>query len=373
MKRMIGLILTIGCLVSFIFSAQVQNTDKPLKGEWNFNPQEVWKLNQAGNQLLASPGQVMVAKDGTIYLFEAKLNINFIFDSNGKFIKAFGNQGEGPGEIRNQGTSYLAGPYLIISDSERFHYFKPDATFLRFVTKSNLLRGNNLFINEDELISAPQYKTDTPDGSGKIVISNLKTGNDKTLATFPMPETIFAQLGENKISITVPGLTPIMIMGAGNNALYYGMNDHYEIHSIDFNGKPLASFSLDRSAKSISNEDKRKMFSSDPGKPLNPIQQQIVQKTGNKVTFFSRIDVINGLVYVFESLLEESCKNWQVDIFSPEGKYLYHGVIQLHEQAMLSFALSNVVFDEGFLYVVLETPDGEVFLAKYKCQLPQNN
>jgi len=364
-------LLTIG------LHADVTNPDKPLKGEWDFNLKKVWEINKAGDEIFARPIQIMVSNEGNIYIFESKKPINYLLDCTGKLIKSFGNKGEGPGEIRNQGQFYLIGDKLIVGDSGRFHYFKKSGQYIKYITKSNLLRGAHFFISENELISAPHYKVDMADGIGKISISNLADKKETVLAQFTMPETVFVQINEMKISILVMEVTPVMNMGfddgsfSGKKRLYYGMNDKYIIHAVDLKGKKLCSFSIDRSPQNISDEEKKKLWGKGPESKLNEMDKQIINKTGNKVTCFSRIDVIKGLVYVFESILGENPPVWKLDIFSLEGKYLYHAKIQPGNDVSLYFPLGNLVIKEDHLYAVLEQEDsGEIFLTKYKIQLP---
>ena len=61
-------------------------------------------------------------------------------------------------------------------------------------------------------------------------------------------------------SLIVPGLTPLMTVGYGNGRLYYGRSDTYKIQVTNLNGKFLASFSLDRGKKRVSDAVKGKYF-----------------------------------------------------------------------------------------------------------------
>ncbi|MCP5105541.1 MAG: 6-bladed beta-propeller [bacterium] len=90
-----------------LFSTEIKNTDKPLKGTWDFSPQKVWETQTAGDDLLVDVRQIRVDDGGNIYLMEGKHSKLYVFDTDGKFRFAFGKKGSGPGEYRFAFTSFL--------------------------------------------------------------------------------------------------------------------------------------------------------------------------------------------------------------------------------------------------------------------------
>ncbi|MCP4147569.1 MAG: hypothetical protein GY757_07445 [bacterium] len=59
---------------SFLYAGvnNVENSDKPLKSDWDFKLQKLWNINSAGNMVIAQPGQMLVADDGTLYVQDTK-------------------------------------------------------------------------------------------------------------------------------------------------------------------------------------------------------------------------------------------------------------------------------------------------------------
>jgi hypothetical protein len=370
---MIVILMVLSGMRIFSFTG-IKNPDTPLKGEWDFKPVKIWTIDRAGDRFLARPGQIAAAPDGTVYLHDTKHKVNFIFSPEGKFIKAFGEKGEGPSEIRNQWKMDIVNNRLMISDADRIHYFTLDGTYVKSVIKSNLSRTRNLFIDENQMVSAPLFKVDNPDGIGKIIRYQLKTREQVVLVRFPMPTPYFVRLGGREIVISVPSLTPDMILGyddgrdPGKQRILYGINNEYIIHSVDLNGKSLDSFALNRGKRKISTLEKRKHMQGDRSQ-LDEMGRQVAKVTPNQLTYFNKIEVHNGLIYVFESSMENTPKSQKVDIFSREGKYLYCSHIALQGNVKM-YRPSTLVIQDNYLYLRLQGEEGEMMIGKYRVNLP---
>ena len=81
---------------------EVKNPDRPLKGKWNFKPEHVWTIDEAGDDSLARPRALLVSDNGTVYVYDPKNRKNYIFNNEGQFIKSFARRGEGPGEVAHR-------------------------------------------------------------------------------------------------------------------------------------------------------------------------------------------------------------------------------------------------------------------------------
>ena len=98
------------------------------------------------------------------------------------------------------------------------------------------------------------------------------------------------------------------------------------------------------------------------------MMDQMIKGMPDVATFFSRIFIgKNGLIYIFVSDLENE-DGQGVDIFSPEGKYLYHGEIKVEEGSKIR---SPIAFYKNSIYMFVEDEEGESSLIKYKIDLPE--
>ena len=367
-KRILIPILLFLFPIIMIFS-EVANKDKPQHGDWDFKLEKVWEIGRAGDDVLGLPQGLLVSDDGTLYLNDEANRTDYIFGPRGDFIGAFAKRGEGPGEVQRHGRFFFAGGKVIVPDIGRIHYFTKKGEYLTTVRKD---REPHAFVDEDRLIDAPLSPVYLPEGKGKITLCDLRSGKDKVIAEFSAFEGGVARSGEMAVDVIAPLFSPLMTIGYSGDRLYWGMSDRYMIHVTDLDGKDITSFSVDRKKTRVSTRDKRDFFNK--GNMPADMLKQIVDGLPDEVTCFHRIEVHNKLIFVFVpdiDLENKILRTRQIDIFSPEGKYLYRAHLNFgKDRVHLSSPLQNMVINNGFLYAILQDEEAKVFLAKYKISLP---
>jgi hypothetical protein len=166
-----------------------------------------------------------------------------------------------------------------------------------------------------------------------------------------------------------------MILGHAENRLYWGVNTSYMINVSDLGGKKINTFSVKRKGKKVSDKFKKKYFES-PNLPEEMLNQ-IAESLPNEISFFYRLEVHNGLVYVFVpdvDLNSKRAKLKQIDIFSPEGEYLYRAYIKFEKNRQHLFSpLNNLVIQNRHLYAVLMDEEDNALVAKYEIAPPNGN
>ena len=361
-------------LVAFI-QAPVVNPDKPLKGEWNFKIEKVWEIDRAGDDVLGKPFSLTATEDGILYVYDTANNVTFIFDKDGNFIRAFARSGQGPGEVMGQELIHLVNRKVFIPARNGIKVFTKDGEFIRTVKQEGRQLDPSIFLNEDEIISAPKTAVFLPDGKGTIIRKNIKTGEETMISEFSLQDWGMAQSREQQVDIISIGFSPLMILGYAQNRLYWGMNTSYMINVTDLSGKKISSFSVKRKSRKVSDNFKKKYFDA-PNLPPEMITQ-IADSFPNDISFFHRIEVHNGLVYVFVPDVDLENKRAmlkQIDIFSPEGEYLYRAYIKFEKNRHHLFSpLNNLVIQNSHLYAVLMDEEYNVRVAKYKIALPNGN
>ncbi len=347
----------------------IANPDKPRKGEWDFKLTKIWEVDRAGDEVLGFPFSLMATDKGALYVFDAANNANYIFDKDGHFIRAFARRGQGPGEVLGQDRTHSVDGKIYIPAVSGIHVFAEDGEFE--VGSLN----PRLFLNGDEIISAPLTAAFLPDGRGKIVRKNIRTGMETALAEFSLEDWGIGQSGDSVVDIVAIGFSPLMIVGYADDRLYWGMNTAYRINVTDLGGRKIRTFSLKRRARKVTDSFKRSCFAS-PNLPAEALDQ-IAESLPNKISHFYRIEVHNGLIHVFVPDIDAESKKAklkQIDIFSPEGEYLYRARIRFEKDLKPLFSpLDNLVIRNGYLYAVLTDDKDNVRLAKYGIALPDGN
>jgi hypothetical protein len=350
--------------------SEVKNADKPRKGEWDFNPVKLWEIESAGADVFGVPASMQVSDEDCLYVYDKGNKRNYIFDSDGNFIKTYGVKGQGPGEAREQSSFFIVDDKILIVDVGRIHYFRLDGTYLHSIVNSLYSRRPVLFLNEHEFVAVPLGVFEVPGFKAQIKRFNLESEQETVIADFEIFKGGIGRKGKLVGSLIVPGLTPLMTVGYGNGSLYYGRSDTYKIQITDLSGKLLNTFSLGRKKKKVPEDVKKKNF----GRYARMSKQaldQIISTTPNEATFFCRIEIHQGLIYVFVPDVSRH-NRLKIDIFSPEGKYLYRGNLAIENNlTMMEPQTSNPYIKDDFLYISVMDEDDNVKIIKYQISMPE--
>jgi len=380
MKTLLLSIFFLTTTIALSLSGQVVNPDKPSKGEWDFKLKQVWEVEQAGDDIFAQLTGLLVAenpkdpKNAHLYIRDSKNHKTHIFTTDGQYLSAFAPRGEGPGEVRNHMSVYLAGNALVISDFDKLHFFKQDGTFIKSVSNIFFRRRPVFFIDQEEFIAAPINVFQGPDRKGIIRRVNLQTGKDKVISEFQVFEggDIRSSTRERRPArlIVIVGLSPLMTAAPGkDNKLYYGVSNEYKIYVSNLEGKALSWFSVERKNKRISPKQKKQLFAGIRNLEEDE-RKRLMDNFPDEPTYFYRIEEVEGLIYVSVpdplSRFPGHQNPKQIDIFSLEGKYLYRS----HMKFDGNRKPLSLLFRKGLLYAVLEDEDGSITLAKYHISQP---
>jgi hypothetical protein len=341
------------------------NLDKPKYGDWDLKPKKIWTIEGAGNDVFSMP-DVLVSDEGTLFIYDWKNKRSYLFDKYGQFVKIYSKRGEGPGEIRFYMKGLLIKDKHIIVDFDRLHYFSKAGNYLHSIPNIFTEREPQFFIDEQQFFSAPSHDISTRPGN--IQFNHLGTKAKNVVKTL---DPLNAKEVRETPSINIIGLTPQIIIGydpIGQN-IYYGTNNLYLIHRMDLEGKASLSFSIQRQQESVSDDRIRAEADLFGGEPINPRQMKSLSK---KTTYFHRLQIIDGLIYVFNGNFGLHWEKQQIDVFSLKGEYLYKIVFIPEEGEKIYFSRSNILIKKSHLYTVLEDEGGEVKIIKYEITLPRN-
>lgn len=343
----------------------------PLRGKWDFKQEMAWEIYQAGDDVFGEPGALLVSEQGTGYFHDTKNMKHYMISRDGKFIRAFGKRGEGPGEVNNfwESELFMVDDRLVVTDAAKIHYFTLRGEYIRSVINNLFRRRPVHFLGKNKFIYSPVYKREMPDGIGKICIFDLKSAVDRILIPFKIPDSGTISMGNAYYSFDIGGLTPMMTVACHENKVYYGMNDSNVITVCDLEGNNLNQFSLDCRRTPVSEEAKRKLFGTWGERP--EVVEKMIKATPEVLTCFVRIDIQNQLIFIYRAFFGPSQRSQIVDIFSSGGQYLYQASFHPSKNSMLYLThLKNLVVRDGFLYAFEEDKDGEIKLVKYRVKLP---
>lgn len=366
-------LITLAVIFLVLFSVSLQgeivNQDKPEKGTGTFNITELWQVSEGEGNPFGNIRSILASKDGVLCCLDDKLKRLFLFDKDGKLIKGFGNKGEGPGEIKlfRQASLYNAGDKIAVQDSDRIHYFNWEGEFLE--SKQNLRSRNPImFLSQYEFITAPRNILAAPGGVAEVKMINLTTGKETLITKFSMFKGGAIQDGRGQAAIIANGLTPLFELGKFGDRLYYGVSDKYNIEISDMSGKVINSFSLKREKKRVTEEEKAApILRGAKGLAPEELLRTLAKKLPDEETYFTDIQSQNGLIWVFVTQWTRN-NSHQIDIFSPDGKYLYRKFVKVDSEYKIDKA---PLINGEYLYLVLQNEEDESIVAKYKIDLPK--
>ena len=367
-------------ILIFVFSvfavnmnAEIKNENKPLKGEWDFQPQPVWEVESAGDDVLSEARAIHPDDNGNVFLFEGKHRKFFAFAPDGKFLYSFGKTGEGPGEYKLVFDFFLVGNYVIAPDQGKIHYFTRKGEFVKSANPG-VLFFPRLFIDENRFITVDEVNEKKKQYE-KLEIYDLDRKSRSALTEITAEKSLTASAESEgrqmTLVIKIGDITPVVVITLHQNLLYYGKNDNYLVKKIDLNGKELLAFSLQgRKQKEITREYKKKRIDQiklNGGAIPADMAKQMIDGMPDYAPYFNRITIEeNGLIYVFMNDPANET-GLEIDIFSPEGKYLYHGRLTLPGGLIKAGGLE---IKGNFLWAFTEDNDGERKLVKYKIVKP---
>lgn len=371
------LFLTLLFLNTQVFAEEVVNMDKPKKGDWDFGLTKIWELEEINHEVFGGINMITSDEYGTVYVVDSKRSNVYILDKDGTFISAFGKRGEGPGEIKKMGRCFLANNKLIFPDGSRIHYFSTKGDYIETKVIPSSLRPRQM-MTANIIISVPYINWKDPKAKGKFSIYDIKKKEERVLFEFSTYKKgiVRETSGSNTstFSFSTSYLTPMMSLEyqPKTKRLYFGMTNEYKITVRDLGdvvkggkGKNTLVFSVERGTKSVPKGFKDKLLEGLDWP--DRVKKQIKDGFPDVLTQFTgfRADE-RGYIYVYHN--EPMVEHRQtMDIFSPDGVYIYKGVLAVEEGT----SIGRSHWNGNNLYLVTEDDEGELKLAKYKINLPE--
>ncbi len=355
-------------LMSLTLHSQIENDDRPQKGNWDFKPEKIWEVDKAGKDDFGRIAELLVPDNehGNIYVRDFKHNVSYIFDENGRYLGSFAKQGTGEGELTRYLNRFSVEDRIVLGTPEKLNSYSEDGTFITSFENNLFLRFPLLFLNKDEFLYAPPLPR-SPVSQKKLMRYNLATGEDKPVLDFSQP-TNAVEPEKPAPMLMVFGLTPQVRLASDKEKICFGRSDEYTLFVADLEGNMDFSFRLNREKKTVTKEDKTNHFQGMdiPADKLEAIIEQLPDKT----TFFSQIEIVNGMICVYAvSSIDRTHDHQIIDIFSEKGEYLYQGIIKFGNDLKFG-SPSNLVIHKNFVYVILESQEGLRTLTKYRISLP---
>jgi hypothetical protein len=300
----------------------------------------------------------VVDDDGTIYAVDFKEQKIKVFDDTGQFVFAFGEKGQGPGELQMPAGVFLApDDRLAVNDAQ--------ARKIVYFTK----KGK--YIEHESYATRMQLTTLNMDSQGNFIGRELKLeGQEMFFEIVKMDSKMNSQFSLDKIgfSVPVPGsgnkinlmdmISIYQVDSAGN--IYYGRNRDYEINVYNPEGKQVKSIRKDYQAQKITEEDKEqilgRMDSVASMSPVNLREMFTFPKMFPPFQTFTLDEEDRVVVRTWEK--GEGEDEFVHDIFDSEGRFI----------ARFTSKIAVSVWKNGKAFAIDENEEGFNVIKRYKAR-----
>jgi len=346
-----------------------KSADRPLKGNWSFQPECAWTVAELKGEAWGKPHSVLILGNGNVAVFDPKLKSNVLLDAKGQMITRFAPQGEGPQEVRSQSFWFSVDGLLLIPDMGCVHCYDENGVWMesRKIAPMPPPRG---FIDKDRMVMAPRTRFEVGGDKGIFSIIDIKDGT-QSRDLFEVTDLFTggsARVGGDVMDILVPGLSPMFEVGVGPHYLVYGSSQTYDLHVVTLTGKELNRFGIQRKNTPIHRTQIARHIKTMnlPNEAVLPLAQSFPEE----LVSFEEILIRGDQIWVAQASLDRLSDSQVYDIFSKEGVYLYRAELKLPEGEFLKSPFKNHDIRGNRLVAVIETPDGELYLASYQIQTP---
>lgn len=335
--------------------------------EWAFAMEKVWELRTAGGDSLLRPAEPRIADDGALYFHDFGRHVSYTLDSDGQLVSTFAPRGDSVGAVSFYLNCFPAGDHVVICAPDQLNFYTEQGAFVKAVPNNLFVRFPLAFRSADEFWLAPGALGDSPDGKATVTHVNLMSGQEASVREFMLTDAEKRPSG----GAVVIGLTPQLKMGLDRdfNRIYYGKNSDTVIYWRALDGNASGSFSFTAISRPVTEDEKRNHFAK-LGVPEEQTEA-LVKLLPDRMANYNRIQALDGLVYLFSSERFGGILDAQlVDVYSPDGRHLFHGRIQVDDGWHLSNP-DNLQMGRGIVFAVLANDAGERKLVKYNVTLPK--
>ncbi len=346
----------------------VRNPEIPFFGEIPLDLENDLVLGEGEdeNSIFFEATRMAVDETGNIFVVDRGNHRIQVFDPEGKFLQSIGKEGQGPGEFERLGALFLAGDGTFYAqDNNRIQRFKHDGTLLSSIPLTNTI--NDFWIGPDRHIFGVEIRN-SEQGRRLFLVKLDPEGKQlESKSEFSDVKPVDQESGGVRRRVVIQhSYNPTLILTPFPNAMFvYAYSAEYALYGCSSLGDPVLTITKAGETSSISQREKDRIRQrtkervEELGMSIpDEILEQGTQFPATSPFFVSVLADELGRLYVrqIKSSLDDT-PTQILDIFGPEGHFLYQAVIDV----------SPSVISRGMLYELREDEeDGIIRLKRFK-------
>jgi len=337
----------------------IENSKKPAPPEGKMSKvtfKEEFSIGEGefDEDMFAELTSMDVDSDGNIYILDRKEKKVKIFDSAGKFVKKFGEEGQGPGEMYVPVSIQLThNDEVVIGDAgnQRLAFFSLEGEFLREMSTAAKATALALPMIDSQGNIIGQELVPVPDESK--LFREVRKYDSELNTLFTIASIDNTNLIQGKIN---PFQVVISYQLGKENSIYISNPDEYEIKVFNSEGKPVKRILKDYESVGVTEKEKEEFFERVGEVPAQVKDRIEFPKVYPPYQNFTLDEEWRLFVRTFEKGKEEG--EFFLDVFDIEGRYI----------AKIPLKAEPRVWKAKKLYAVEEDEDGFQILKVYSVQ-----
>jgi len=321
------------------------------------------------NYLFVSPTMIRVDESENIYVLDFRFCHIKKFNKEGKFLKAIGRKGEGPGELIFPINFIVRDKLIHILDTDNLKISKyhTDGTFDADLKLKEFRPGNVFFKSKDFYFMVYSFYDKMRNQKQKIIKYDLEGNIIKKSKDFLVTTVKIKKKKRWILSGSTPFDPSCYFTFDLNENIYYGFSDKYEIIVFDygFNKKKVIRKKITEFVK-VTESDKEKF--------LNYLKER--EKKKNRPYTLGALN-LPKYQPVFKNIwidgrnnilvrTPSNDKKVHIDLFNNKGIYLKKLIINEYPNGdSLRYVFHRPEFNNGYIYSIVKDKNDLYLLKKY--------
>jgi hypothetical protein len=319
--------------------------------------------DETGEIRLFKPGRYIVDAQGHVYIEDDSDMSIKVLDAEGRYLRAIGRKGSGPGEFGQiSDLVLLPDGRLLVTDFEtrRTSFFSPEGEFLssfqwkKFFSQVHLVTDSSYTVNE----------TVTTEDSRELWIKTIDFEGEELAAfgKFKYPEFKMLRQGDVTFGTSVPHSPRSVFIGDPlRQLLYHCLNDNYLIEVYNGEGKLVRKIDRPYQPPPVTSEDIEEFLGRYKDRPDSPFARLIREMELPKVKTVTDRMIVDAAGNLWVKTNEDRKDGDETftafDIFDPEGLY----------DARVWLEFTPLFFPDGKMYRMVEDKEtGALQLKRYR-------
>jgi hypothetical protein len=320
---------------------------------------------------LKYPAGIAFNSKGELFVSDITAHNVKIFDAKGNFVRTFGQQGKGPGDLNAPSHIAFNGTYIIVWEifNRRFSLFTENGEFVRMVkpTQTASVKKIRPLKNGSIMVETEKFNFGKPMTQSCVITAYTKELKEPEVL-YQHPLKTFKDISRPK-PLTIPLPFPPRVSWDifSNGRVVIGFQEKYRIGIYDIHKGKLSDFQHDYQPVKVTAKDKEAFFAgiaiADSRSSIKKGAPDFVVKNTTfprcKPAFYDILVDPEDHILIFPNTPNPGNDQIKADVFDARGKFI-NRVIFLGK-----LGYQTVFADDLELWTIIFN-DGEWCITKYK-------